>query len=155
MLTLSVRVKFLKRFITALFLLIFIMLTVLFLIRAKTEKERSASLFAPSNEDRIAFIGRQGLIADSQAMEESVIIPYEFNDFYKGYNDVQKAQGFDLSEYKGKEAVMYLYPVKNYENGASDVFAALITIDDKIIGADLRRNIPDGFIAPLLENRKD
>lgn len=155
MLTLAVRVKFLKRFVTVLFILVLIMLTALFILRSRTEKERSAALYAPANEDRISFIGRQGLLAEAQAEEKSIIIPAAFNDFYNSYNDIQKAQGFNLAQYQGKEAMMYLYPIRNYENGASDVFAALIMIDGKIIGADLRRNSPDGFLLPLITTGKD
>jgi hypothetical protein len=33
---------------------------------------------------------------------DDITIPYEFDDVYKGYNNIQKAQGFDLAEYKGK-----------------------------------------------------
>lgn len=78
----------------------------------------------------------------------SVTIPYEFNEKYRQYNRIQKEQGFDLSVYKGKKAVLVTCPVTNYCEDKS-VYAELILADSEIIGAALVSDCSDGFIKPL------
>ena len=70
-------------------------------------------------------------------------------DVYNKYNEIQKKQGLDLAEYKGKTAVMYTYHITNYGDN-DNVIANLIVFDGQLIGADLCDTSADnGFLVAL------
>lgn len=79
---------------------------------------------------------------------DDITVPYEFNDVYKGYNNIQKSQGFDLAEYKGKTLQRYTFSVQNHPDGER-VFAEVLIYKKIIVGADVYSTDSDGFIAPL------
>ena len=66
-----------------------------------------------------------------------VTIPKEFNEVYEKYNKLQKQQGFDLEDYKGKTAEVYTYSVKNYGNKKQEVRANLIVCEGQLVGGDV------------------
>ena len=81
--------------------------------------------------------------------KKQIIIPSKFNDVYTRYNDIQKKQGFDLEQYKGKKATIYTYSITNYKSN-NNVVADLIVYDGKLIGADLCDPSADsGFLTAL------
>ena len=60
-----------------------------------------------TNEDRIMFLGQFGVTVDPTALEEEEIkIPDTFDKVYMGYNEIQRAQGLDLSKYKNKKVLI-------------------------------------------------
>ena len=80
--------------------------------------------------------------------EETVVISRKFADVYAKYNEIQKAQGFDLSEYGGMEAVRYTYKVLNYP-GEKDVVADIIVFRGSVIAGDVQSITLDGFMQGL------
>lgn len=79
---------------------------------------------------------------------DSITVPYEFNEVYTDYNNIQQSQGFDLSEYKGKTVNRYTFTVLNYPD-VQDVFAEVLIYNKTVIGADIYSTAVDGFISPL------
>lgn len=77
-----------------------------------------------------------------------VIIPEEFDEVYTDYNEIQKQQGFDLEEYKGRTVEIYSYPVYNYD-GAKNVMMNLMICDGTLIGGDVCCTELDGFMHGL------
>lgn len=77
-----------------------------------------------------------------------VLIPSEFNETYKQYNDIQLSQGFDLTLYRGKAAVKFVFSVKNYPDMPDDgsIRATLLTYNGNIIGGDICSVRMDGFM---------
>ncbi|MBR2354104.1 MAG: DUF4830 domain-containing protein, partial [Clostridia bacterium] len=74
-----------------------------------------------TDSDRIAFLGQFGWQVKPQAVDSrEVTIPSEFDKIFTGYNEIQKRQGLDLSDYKKKKVMRYTYEVTNYE-GAEGV----------------------------------
>ena len=68
-----------------------------------------------SEAQRQAFLKEMGWeVSDEYDECKAVTIPKEFNEVYEKYNKLQKQQGFDLEDYKGKTAEVYTYAVKNY-----------------------------------------
>ena len=62
----------------------------------------SADTSAKTIEQQTAFLKTYGYEVESQPLLiEEVIIPTEFDDEFKTYNDYQKISGFDLSKFKG------------------------------------------------------
>ena len=75
-----------------------------------------------------------------------IVIPTNFDATYDTYNNIQLAQGLDLSKYKGKKAVKYTYKVTNYPDNAETVNANLIVVDETIIAGDVSSTSLGGFM---------
>lgn len=89
--------------------------------------------------------------AQEPVRTQEVLIPKEFTEVYSQYNQLQRTQGFDLSKYKGKRVMQYVYLVEAQPEESSDpVYATLLLYKNKLIGADLSRGGADGFLRPLL-----
>ena len=69
---------------------------------------------------------------------------------YENYNQVQKAQGCDLSKYGGKKCKRYTYVVKNYPDHPENVRANLLVYKNKLIGGDICSLELDGFLHGLV-----
>lgn len=102
-----------------------------------------------SPEKIIAFLSEHGYTVASPTVK-TVTIPEEFGEVYKEYNKLQKSQGFDLSRYKGREAVSYTFAVIGCigEDGQPDesVQAHILVCGGKIIGGDIASARLDGFM---------
>lgn len=80
---------------------------------------------------------------------DEITVPYEFGEVYSSYNSIQKEQGFDLSEYKGKTLTRYTAKVNNYPDSNDDVFAEVLVYNKLIVGADIYSVSSNGFIVAL------
>ena len=100
-----------------------------------------------TNEDRIAFLRQFGWEVESEPKETAeVTIPSEFDKIFTGYNEIQKRQGLDLSDYKKKKVMRYTYVVKNYEGAEGEIYANLLVYRNRVIGGDLCSADVTGFI---------
>ncbi len=88
-------------------------------------------------------------ISESPIESVNVVIPKEFDDVYKNYNELQKEIGFDLEKYKGKSAVRYTYIVENYPQKEYNVRANVLVVDGKAVGGDICTVEFDGFMHSL------
>ncbi len=75
-------------------------------------------------------------------------IPYEFDEVYEKYNEIQKSQGFDLNKYKGKRVMKYTYNVLNYPK-EPDLSLSLLVYKNKLIAGDVCSKKQDGFMHGL------
>ena len=97
---------------------------------------------------RLQFIESLGWqVEEGDFME--INIPEEFDRVYSDYNELQKSQGFDLSDYKGKRAMHYSYTIKNYPTGEEGVTLCLVVYKDKIIAGDVSSPKLDSFMHGL------
>lgn len=120
--------------------------------RADTNSKETAALSAvvKNNDQRVKYLNSLGWEVEKKALEEQkVVIPRNFSDVYKKYNEIQLAQGFDLSKYGGIEATRYTYQVLNYPNCDSNVVADIIIYRNRIIAGDVQSNAMDGFMVGL------
>ncbi len=95
-----------------------------------------------SKTARVLVLAAVGIVAE-------VIIPSEFDDTYKAYNEIQKKQGFDLEKYKGSGVKRWTYEIKNYPGYAEDsgcIRANMLVCDGKVIGGDICSVELDGFM---------
>lgn len=100
-----------------------------------------------TNEDRIAFLAQFGWEVKAAAAEsEEVTIPAEFDKIFTGYNEIQKRQGLDLSDYKKKKVMRYTYEVTNYAGADGTVYANLLVYRNRVIGGDICSADVKGFI---------
>ena len=103
-----------------------------------------------TNDERRAFLSSLGYEVSEQACESArVKIPSEFDKIYAGYNEMQKAQGFDLSKYKNKEVERYTYTVNNYTGYEGKVYASILVYRGKVIGGDVCSADSQGFVHGL------
>ncbi len=104
-----------------------------------------------TNAARVEYIKDLGYnINETAAEKKSIVIPSEFSDVYKRYNELQQSAGFDLSPYRGKAAEVYKYPLAD----GSDRSVTLIVCKDKIIGGDVCENAINGKMLPLKAMRE-
>lgn len=100
-----------------------------------------------SEEDRVAFLKQFGWEVKSGAVEEKETkIPKEFDKVFSTYNELQRRQNLDLSNYKGKAVVRYTYEITNYPGYEGTVYANLIIYKNKVIGGDICTADVEGFI---------
>lgn len=106
-----------------------------------------------TNEKRVAFLKSLGWEVDEEPVEiVEVVIPQTFNAVYKNYNEIQKAQGFDLTKYRGARAKRWTYNVKNYPGAAEGIHANLLIYKNKLIGGDVSSVAINGFMQGLSPN---
>lgn len=90
----------------------------------------SYSLRAVDDEDIEAFLRTCGYEPEGLVSETEITVPKIWNDTYTRYNDLQSAQGLDLTPYKGKPARELVYACAD-----GDRVITLLTADDRIIAA--------------------
>lgn len=103
---------------------------------------------AATDEQRRGYLASFGwTLADDPVEIRQVTIPDVFNDVYTQYNDMQKAQGMDLTRYRGKTAKRWTYEITNYPDaGGRRVYADLLIYDGRIIGGSIGTREADGFM---------
>ena len=102
---------------------------------------------AGTNDGRIAFLAQFGWETESAPCEEKqVAIPKDFAGVFAGYNDIQKAQGLDLSPYAGQELTRCTYVVTNYPGYDGLVYANLLISRDTVVGGDISSADVAGFV---------
>lgn len=107
-------------------------------------------LKASNAGERVAFLSQFGWEVTEDPIEVAeVIIPEQFDDTYKAYNEIQKKQGFDLEKYKGVRVKRWTYEIKNYPGYAEDsgcIRANILVSDGVVIGGDICSVELDGFM---------
>lgn len=100
-----------------------------------------------SNEDRKEFLSQFGWeVSDEPVETEEVTVPAEFDKVFTGYNEIQKRQGLDLSDYRKKKVMRYTYEVTNYEGESGKVYANVLIYRNRVIGGDICSADVKGFI---------
>ena len=103
------------------------------------------------NENRVEFIEGFGIKVNPEPVrEESFTMPDDFDRVILGYNQIQKAQGLDLTKYSRKRVTHYSYEVTNYDS-EGPVYVNLLIYRNKIIGADISSAADGGFVSALTE----
>lgn len=127
---------------------------IIFAARGGDRKETAVSTVSynniQSNEDRVGFLKSFGWDVISEPLEtQEVRIPTEFNEVYEKYNELQLAQGFDLTKYSGKRVKRYTYQITNYTGVDDEVIVTLLVYKSTVIGGDVMSTRLDGFMHGL------
>jgi hypothetical protein len=109
---------------------------------------RAFAVSAPASAPDIpGFLSGYGWVTESAPYEtKEVTIPASFSAVYNEYNEMQKQQGFDLSQYRGEKATQFTYRITNHP-AEGDVFANVIVINNRIVGGDICSHTLDGFLS--------
>lgn len=101
-----------------------------------------------TEQDVVNFLSQFGWQVENKAIEvTAVTVPGEFDKIYAGYNQIQLAQGLDLTRYKGKEVTRYTFKVTNYEGHEGTVLANVLVWRKKVVGGDIcSAEVTNGFV---------
>lgn len=100
-----------------------------------------------SNDGRVKFLEDYGWDVASSPVESSQVkIPTDTTEVFDRYNQLQKSQGYDLSQYAGKNVMRYVYKVNNYPGATEPVYATLLVYKNQIIGGDVTDTAAGGKI---------
>ncbi len=133
-----------KKILCLLALIALIVIGAIFIPKLIDEPEKFPG---ETESERISFLESFGYTLDPEPLDcRTVTIPKEFNDIYSKYNDMQKAQGFDLKPYRGKECTQYIYLIENYPGEEREIHATLLVREGIIIGGDVCCAEVDGFM---------
>ena len=143
-----------SKHIKALALGVFVLFTIVSLMvlsreSKMTSNDGSLNLKASTHEDRMSFVSQFGWEVEEDPIEiKEIIIPTEFDDTYNAYNQIQKEQGFDLTEYAGERAKRWTYIVKNYEGYENKecIHINILVHDEIVIGGDVCSVELEGFM---------
>ena len=104
-----------------------------------------------NEKTRVAYLSGNGWQVESPPESEgAVVIPRTFSSVFEEYNELQKQQGFDLSQYCGMEVTMYTYRVTNPEYAGDHVLAVLYVLNNRVIGGDVHSTAMDGFMTGVV-----
>ena len=142
-----------KRAVAAVLFMGLVMIGLIFLMGREPESEPLPQL--PGNLQRVAYLRSLGWEVEPEPTGQmEVLVPAQFDQLYESYNDIQKAQGFDISRYKGERVMKYTYLVKNYPQEPEGAAANLLVYQGKLIGADLCSLRLGGFLRGAAEGEK-
>lgn len=108
------------------------------------------------NNQRIAYLQTLGWEVASEPLETlQVLLPPQLGEPYLTYNQLQLAQGFDLSAGCGRQVSRYTYAVTNYPGRSEGVQANLYICEGLPVAGDVFCAGADGFQEPLIQNRQE
>lgn len=104
---------------------------------------------AETPKERIEFFRQFGYEAKEDPVSvKEVVIPEEFDDTYNEYNELQKSQGLDLTDYKGVRVKSWCYEIINYPGYESSgtIRGNLLTYGGTVIACDISNVELGGFM---------
>lgn len=100
-----------------------------------------------TNDGRVQFLQGFGWqVAASPVESSQVKIPKEASEVFDRYNQLQKSQGYDLSQYAGKNVMRFVYKIENYPGATEPVYATLLVHKNQVIGGDITNTAAKGQI---------
>ena len=100
-----------------------------------------------TSADASNFLAQFGWTVDGGNVKSAkVTIPSEFDKVFAQYNEIQRAQGLDLSKYKRKELTRYTFEVTNYPNYEGKVYANVLVYRNKVVAGDICSADVSGFV---------
>lgn len=103
------------------------------------------------NEDRLEYLQSMGWELEPEPLETlQFLMPEQLEEPYLSYNELQDAQGFDLSVSCGKQVERYTYCVKNYPERPTGVQLNLYICEEKPVGGDVCCPGRNGFQRSLV-----
>lgn len=105
---------------------------------------------ASTASERSGFISQFGWTFEEEPVEvREIVIPQEFDEVYENYNNIQKQQGLDLSDFCGKRVKRWTYTITNYpgySEQADCIRINLLVFDGLVVGGDVCSVELDGFM---------
>lgn len=145
MMVMTAKVDF-KKILLGLAAVAALILALILLLGGGETAETSAPALS-SNDGRVKFLTDFGWEVTTSPRESSQVkIPAESSEVFDRYNALQKSQGYDLSQYAGKNVLRYVYQVNNYPGATEPVYATVLIYKNKVIGGDVTNTAAKGHI---------
>ncbi|MDD6346351.1 MAG: DUF4830 domain-containing protein [Oscillospiraceae bacterium] len=96
--------------------------------------ESSAKVPASTVSERIGYFALHGWEAE-EIFSKNIIIPERFSENYQAFVELQDKQRLPLREYRGKNAELYTYRIKNYNPDNKNLLAELIVCDGNAVSS--------------------
>ena len=126
------------------------LILVLILILGGTHAAPAAAPAMDSNQARVRFLEDMGWEVNREPVQSGQVrMPDQPSAVYERYNNLQKSQGYDLTDFAGKKAMRYVYELKNIQGSAGPVYATLLVRGNQIIGGDVTDTGAGGKIRGL------
>ena len=111
------------------------------------EESTVTSATVSDNDSRVSFLKSFGWEMTTSPVESGQVrIPTETTEIFDRYNQLQQAQGYDLTQYAGKKVMRYVYKVTNYPGATDPVYATVLVYKNQIIGGDVTNTAAGGKI---------
>ena len=125
-----------------------LLLLAIILIRTYLDKKPDLNTL----DGRQAYLLELGWEIDPESEEHKTVrIPTSMDGIIEDYNEIQLAQGCDLSEHLGETCEQYSYTVTNYPDESQTVLLTLYVQNGKMIAGDVHSTALDGFMQGLKE----
>lgn len=129
-------------------LIAIVVLIAVIIASTKSPANGEDAVNADTNDERVTFLAQYGWDVNAEPVQsQQVSIPSATdNEVFNRYNALQISQGYDLSQYSGKNVMRYVYEILNYPDATEPVYATLFVYKGQIIGGDVTNSAPDGKI---------
>lgn len=140
-----------KKTIIGALILVAAIATALILGQAAPDSDPQEQPLLSTNEDRIAYLQSLGWDVEPEPVETlQFLLPDTLEEPYLSYNELQLTQGFDLTQYVGKQVTRYTYTVTNHPQCPQGVQANLYVCDQLPVAGDILCAGADGFQDTLI-----
>ena len=103
-----------------------------------------------TTEKRVEFLASLGWEVDASGeTAKEIVLPETLGGVLAEYNELQKQQGYDLSQYCGEVCESYTYVLTSYPSGETGVIAQLFIYKGRVIGGDIHSAALGGFMHGL------
>lgn len=107
---------------------------IIFIPEKEEKPEPIARVSARTSAERINYFSLHGWETE-EIFSRDIVIPNEFSESYEVFAQLQDKQKLPLREYKGSNAVLYTYRIKNYNPDEKNLMAELIVCDGKAVSS--------------------
>ncbi len=123
-----------------------VVITLILLLGGKNDAQTTSAAVS-NNDARVNFLAAQGWDVTTSPMESGQVrIPEQASEVFDRYNQLQKSQGYDLSQYAGKTVMRYVYKIGNYPGATEPVYATLLIYKNQVIGGDITDTAVSGKV---------
>ena len=120
---------------------------IVLLFGGSSDAQTTSAPAGSNNDARVKFLQSFGWDVESSPAESSQVrIPENTSEVFDRYNQLQKANGYDLSKLAGKNAMRYVYKINNYPGATDPVYATVLVHKNTIVGGDVTDTSPNGKI---------
>lgn len=124
-----------------------VVIALILLLGNSSDATDTAAPAVSGNDARVEFLKGFGWeVAASPTESGQVKIPEQPSEVFDRYNQLQKSQGYDLTQYAGKTAMRYVYKVTNYPGATDPVYATVLVYKNQIIGGDITDTSATGVV---------
>lgn len=136
-----------KKILVVIGIIAVLLVAVIWLFGGSDDTTATAAPAVSTNDGRVKFLTDFGWDVTTSPVETSQVrIPKESTDVFDRYNALQKSQGYDLTQYAGKNVMRFVYQINNYPGATEPVYATLLVYKNQIIGGDVTDTAAKGQI---------